>query len=280
MTAPARPTALGLLALLLLAAVLSGLSAVPGASAAAPAASSTASTAVTGNVSGPTVLPVSGTGYYFINASGGPAFAANGTQVGNLSYFASLAGTNLTGVSFEPSESAFTGGKFDTGTLTLGANAEVLTLTVMITSVYQTQNESTNLTWVIHVVTPYVLSLSLLAGPYASVQAFTLVVNLDGTPVGTIAVPSLTANQSYVATFKYAVITLGSGEHTFTVSLANEHGLVTFAGGGTLYSTSFYVAGPAPDYTWWYVAGVAAFFGTVFILVTGVAARRRNPSKK
>lgn len=269
--------ALGLLALLLVAALTAGLAALP---AAAAAPSTAASSAVSGNVSGPTVLPVKGTAYYYVNASGGPAFAANGTQVGNLSYFASLAGTNLTGVSFEPSESAFTGGKFDTGTLTLGSTPETLTLTLLITSVYQTQNESTNLTYVIHVVQPYVLSLTLVAGPYASVQAFSLAVDLDGSPVGAISVPTLTANETYVATFKYAVISLGSGEHTFSVSLANEHGLVTFAGGATSYSTSFYIAGAAPDYTWWYVAGVAAFFGAVFILVTGVAARRRNPTKK
>ena len=68
--------------------------------------------------------------------------------------------------------------------------------------------------------------------------------------------------------------------HTFSISLASQHGLVTFPGGAQQYSQSFYVTGPPPDYTVWYVAGIGAFLGAVFIWSTRVAARRRGRAKK
>jgi hypothetical protein len=237
------------------------------------------STPLTGNITGPGVLAFNATHYYTINATGGPAFAANGTQVGNLSYYASVTGTNLTGVQVNPSGGAFVNGRGQTPSLSVGDVAETVTIQIELTSVLGTVNDSLNLTYTVQVVQPYILTLHLIAGS-SSVAAFPLTVFLDGTPVGSIAVPTLTANESYVATFQYATLSLSSGEHTFTVSLANEHGLVQFSGGGTSYSTTFYVPGSPPNYTLWYVAGAVAFFGAIFIFVTRVAARRRSPSRK
>ncbi len=164
--------------------------------------------------------------------------------------------------------------------LSVGTITETLTITVEIASVYQTANVSTNLTYTVNVVQPYVLTLDLISTASVTILGFTLIVDLDGTPVGTISVPSLTAKQSYTATFSYATLGLGSGYHTFTVSLPNEHGLVTFAGGSSTYSDTFYVPGSPPNYTLWYLAGAIAFFGAIFIFLTRVAARRRNPSRR
>lgn len=267
---------LGAVALLLLASVV-GLGAV-GVAPAHPIAST--ATPVQGNVSGKSVLAFNAASFYFINASGGPAFAANGTMIGNLTYYASVTATNLTAVSVVPSTSGFSGGAAQKTELTVGNVSEIVTIVVEIASVYQSSNATLNLTFTVNVVQPYVLTLSLVSDASSTVLGFILIVDLDGTPVGTISIPSLTARESYTATFQYATTGLASGEHTFTVSLTNEHGLVSFAGGGSSFSTSFYVPGPPPNYTLWYVAGGVAFFGAIFIFLTRVAARRRAPSRK
>jgi hypothetical protein len=272
-----RPAAaVALIALLLLASVTA-----LGATGVATARGGVAATpAVAGNITGPTVLAYNANQKFTIEASGGPAFAANGTQVGNLTYYASVVGTNLTGVSLNPTTSGFANGTPQHTQLTAGTLSQVLTIQVEISSVHGTANASLNLTYTVDVVQPYVLSLNLVSNSPSTILTFVLAVDLDGTPVGSLTVPSLTAKQAYTATFQYATTGLSAGEHTFTVSLASEHGLVSFASGGTSYSTSFYVPGPPPDNTLWYVAGAVAFFGAIFIFVTRVAARRRAPARK
>lgn len=267
---------LAVVALLLVASVV-GLGAT-GFATAHPNPNS--SSTVVGNITGKTVLGFKAAAYYFINASGGPAFAANGSKIGNLTYYASVTAVNLTGVAVIPSTSGFANAAAQRTQLSVGNISEVVTIVVEIASVYQKSNVSINLTYQVNVVQPYVLTLSLVSDSSSTILGFLLLVDLDGTPVGTISVPSLTAHQSYVATFPYATTGLSPGDHTFTVSLVNEHGLVTFAGGGTTYSETFYVPGPPPDYTLWYLAGAVAFFGAIFIFVTRVAARRRAPSRK
>jgi len=276
MDPPMRPFApLSVIGLLLVASVVA-----LGSTGLATAHLTPAATPVQGNITGPTVLAYKADKSYFINASGGPAFAANGTQVGNLTYYASVVGTNLTGVSIIPSTAPFVSGPMDSTVLTVNNVTQLLTIDVEITSVYRTANESLNLTYSVNVVQPYVLSLTVVSNSSTTILGFTLAVELDGTRVGSVSIPTLTAKQSYTATFQYATLGLSAGQHTFTVSLANEHGLVTFAGGATSFSETFYVPGPPPDYTLWYVAGAVAFFGAIFIFLTRVAARRRNPSRK
>ena len=239
-----------------------------------------AATAVQGNITGPTVLAYKADRTYFINASGGPAFASNGTRVGNLTYYASVVGANVTGVTILPASAPFTSDQPESTVLTVTNLTQVVTIDVEITSVYKTANVSLNLTYSVNVVQPYVLTLTVVSNSSTTILAFVLTVDLDGTRVGSVSIPTLTSRQSYTATFQYATLGLSAGEHTFTVSLASEHGLVTFAGGATSYSESFYVPGAPPNYTLWYVAGAVAFFGAIFIFLTRVAARRRNPSRK
>jgi hypothetical protein len=251
-----------------------------GATGLAIAHPSPASSSVQGNITGPTVLAYKADEFYSINASGGPAYAANGTLVGNLTYYASVVGANVTGVSIVPSKSVFTAPGAQRAQLLVSNLTEVLTIQVEITSVYQTANQSLNLTYSVNVVQPYELSLTVVSQSSATILAFALTVYLDGSPIGSVSIPTLTARQSYTATFQYATVGLSPGQHTFTVSLTNEHGLVTFAGGATSFSETFYVPGPPPNYTLWYVAGAVAFFGAIFIFLTRVAARRRNPARK
>ena len=260
--------------LLVLALVLGGIASLP----AAQGASST--NPVTGSVQGPKILAVHGSTRLTINATGGPAFAANGTQVGNLTYYASIAGSDLTGVSVLPATNAFVLGQPLTPLLDVGATPEVLTITFEISSVYQTENVSTNLTYTVTVVQPYVVSATIYNPGSTSVLGFTVDVELDGAVIGNVSVPSISPRGTYNLSFQYATLGLSAGAHTFTISLANENGLVTFAGGATMYSTTVYVRESAPNNTVWYVLGGVAFVGVLFIFATRVAARRRGGVRK
>ncbi len=140
------------------------------------------------------------------------------------------------------------------GTVTLSFTApnvtEPLTLFVLVNSSYQGTNVTTNLSEAIEIVQPYRFNANLQVGSQAGVSPFYLTVTLDGAPVGSVKVPSLSAGASYPISFPYVVPGgLSPGWHTFSMNLASEHGLVTFAGGVTSYSSSFYVPGPPENDT-------------------------------
>ncbi len=245
-----------------------------------PALAAPTSTPVTGSVTGPTVLAFGVTGHYTITGTGGPAFASNGSLVGNLTYYITLAAPNLTGVSVTPTSAALSPTVNGTPFLTVGSFAETVTMTVMISSVYQHVNVSTNLTYSVRVVQPYVVSATIVNVSSTTVLSFLVTVDLDGAPVGSVTVPTITPGGEYNLSFHYATVGLSPGTHTFSISLASEHGLVVFAGGATSYSQSFYVTGPAPNYTLWYVVGIVAFVGVLFIFLTRAAARRRGALRR
>ena len=261
------------LALLIVTAMLLGGLAVPPAAATSPPPAVN----LTGSVHGPNVLGLSGAGSYYINATGGPAVLPNGTVAGAIRYYASLTGSNLTGVSFFPANATIGPGGL-TAKLTVNNLSQSLVLHLLIASTYQTQNQSINLTYSVTVVRPYVLTATVVAGPQ-TILSFAATVSLDGVAVGSVTIPTLTPHQTYALTFKYPTLGLSPGWHTFTISVTHAHGLVVFAGGALTYSQSFYIP-PAPaNYTIWYVAGIAAFFGAIFIFVARVGARRRNRRK-
>jgi hypothetical protein len=263
--------ALPLLALLLL------LGAVPAATAmgGGHAIAATSAKPVTGSVQGAAYLGTGAHSVYVVNGSGGPAEAANGTIVGQYNFTVSFAGANTTGLSASPPSGVLVNGTLNF-TFFTGNVSETVTILVEINSVYHGQNASINVSATVQIVQPYVLTATIVAGSGASTLGFPLVIYLDGNPVGTVAVPSLTAGTSYKVSFDYVTLGLSPGWHTFTASLAQEHGLLTFTGGATSFSQSIYIPGPAPDYTLWYVAGIVAFFAAVFILLTRLAARRRG----
>ena len=87
-----RPLVGAVLVVVVLGLVLGGLaSVVPDARAAS------SSSSVTGSVQGPHVIAIGGKTTLTLNATGGPAFAANGTLVGNVTNDSSNAGTDHTG---------------------------------------------------------------------------------------------------------------------------------------------------------------------------------------
>jgi hypothetical protein len=273
---PKAPLAL-LLALLLLAA---GTLAVLGAVGSASASSGTPYPPLSGTVSGPQYLGVGLKGTYVVHATGGPAEAPNTTIVGVYSYNATLSGPNIQGGFVTPTSGIFVNG---TGNLTLMAPAnasQTVTISILLRSGLNGLNISDNLSYSITILMPFNVSATLVVASGASVGPLDLTITLDGTPVGTVKVPTLSGGTTYPVSFQYVDANITPGWHTFAISLAQEHGLVTFPGGSQSYSDSFYIPGPPPNYTGWYVAGAAAFVGTIFIWVTRVGARRRGKPKK
>jgi hypothetical protein len=235
---------------------------------------------VSGTIAGPTVLAYRATAQYVVNGTGGPAVASNGTIIGNLSFYIAITGPNTTGVSIAPDSGRILTGVPADARLTVSNVSEVLTLSVEIASTYNGSNASTNFTYSVTVVQPYVLSTTLYNLGDATLDSFPVSVELDGSPVGSVTVPQMTPHGTYRFSFQYATTALPAGEHTFTVSLASVHGLVRFANGSTVYTVSFEVPGPPPSYTLWYVTGAIAFFGALLIFGARVGARRRGTSKK
>lgn len=258
-----------LLSLGLLLLVLVSLLALPLSARAA-----SGSSAVTGTITGPSIVGRSLQVQYVINGTGGPAEASNGTLVGNITFNATLSGRNVSTASIQPPTGVLVDGsvtvRFVAPNLT-----EVVTLRVELTSGYAGQNASTNLSFQITVVAPYVLSGALVTGP-TTVTGFNLTVTLDGVPVGQVVVPTIAANSTYTFTYDYVPVHLTPGWHTLAVSLAPQHGLVAFQGGLQQYSVQFFITSPAPDYALDVAVGIAAFAVAVFIWGSVVGARRRG----
>jgi len=275
--ATVRPSPVAL-TLALVLVTLATFAFAPNALAASPAA---APPPIAGSVTGPAQLATSSNATFYLNASGGPAYSG-GKLTGTITWNASLSGTNLTGSAVSPASGKVTN---STGlpvklVVTAGAIAEPLTLLVEVKSASSTVNQTLNLTRTFRVMIPYIVHATLVAGPNAVVLPFTVAVALDGTPVGTVSVPQLAPNATYYLAFRCPTSGLASGYHTFTLSIADPHGLVTFSNGATVESTTFYVA-PAPaSNTVWYVAGIVALFGVLFIYGTRVAARRRGSAQR
>jgi len=265
--------------LLIVPAVLVAVGVLAPPASAGPAGTVAAAEPVGAKLTGPSIVATQSTQKFLLNAWGGPAMLSNGTIVGNISFYATLVGPNLTGVSLVPSSYTWTSNVTEDAALAVGNATEAISIDLLISSLYHGKNESTNLTYTINIVQPYVISATLVAGS-TWVQTFTVYVTLDGSVIGNVSVPALQANGTYPLKFTYPTLGLSSGEHTFAISLAQEHGLVTFANGSTEFSETVYVTGPAPDYTLWYIAGIVAFFGAIFIFLTRVAARRRGAPRR
>lgn len=232
------------------------------------------SSPITETTTGPSVVGRALTATYEINATGGPAVAANGSLVGSLSYNATLSGGNISGASVTPANGpilpAGTAVKFTAPNVT-----ESLTLRVEITSKFGTASVFSNFTTSISIVQPFVLSGTLVVGA-TTVDGFNMTVAVDGRSVGHVTVPTIRAGQSYAFSFDYVPESIAPGWHTMSVSLAPEHGLVTFQGGLSRLSVQFYVMGAPPDYALDFALGIAAFAVAVFIWGSVVGARRRG----
>ena len=252
---------------------------VPGAAAAPSAAPVT--TPLVGNVSGPSVLPTSSNGTFYLNVSGGPAVLA-GDFVGAINWTANLSGPNTTGVSVSPKNGSVTNSTTQPVALVLstGASTETVTLTVKATSTLAKQNATANFSATFRIVPAYTVRATLVAGPNSGILPFNVTVALDGKVVTTLTIPALSPGTPYGIVYRYPSTGLGSGYHTITLAIADAHGLVTFSNGKTVESTTFYVAPAAPNNTVWYVAGVIAFFGVLFIYATRGAARRRGSTRR
>lgn len=235
---------------------------------------------LTGSITGPTTVGQLTNTTYHVTANGGPAEAENGTTVGIYDYHAYVSADNLSGLKFGPASQGVLVNRSINLTFGAGNVSESVTLAVLITSTLNGTNTTQNFTVVVQIVQPFVLTTTIQASAGVSVSSFALTVLLDGAPVGTVKVGSISANAATPVSFRYVNTGLAPGWHTFSISLAAEHGLVTFAGGAETFSQSFYVTPPPTDYTPWFLAGAVAFFGAIVIWSMRVGARRRGKAKK
>jgi hypothetical protein len=267
-------------ALVLLGAVVLGVVPLAPGALAQPSTAPVTSP-ISGNLTGPSLVSTGSNGTFYLNVTGGPA-VVEGSFVGTINWTANLTGPNTTGTSVSPSNGSISNSTSQPVSLTVktGAVAESLTLTVHVTSAIATTSKQTNFTTTFQLVPPYTVRATLLTGPNAGTLPFNVSVSLDGTVVGSVPIPKLSPNETYGVLFLYPSTGLSSGYHTFTLSVADVHGLVTFTDGKTVQSTTFYVASPAPNNTIWYVVGVVAFFGVLFIYATRGAARRRGSARR
>lgn len=229
---------------------------------------------ITGAIVGPSLVGQGLKAEYTVNATGGPAVAANGTVVGTFQFNATLAGTDVSSGSVVPAAGVLVN-RSTVLTFTAPNVIQVVTLNVRITSTFNGNNTTNTFSTLIQVLPPYVLSGELVAGPTA-ISGFTMTVSLDGTIIGSVSVPSIAADGTYNFSFDYVPTSLSAGWHTMSASVAPEHGLVTFAGGVEQLSIQFYVTGPPPDYTLDIGIGIAAFAVALFIWGSVVGARRRG----
>ncbi len=271
----AAPMRRGPAASVVVVLVVLGLLAVGPVLPGARAATAGATNPLEGNLTGPALVGAGSNDTYYVNGT------ATGVAAGaSVSWNASVAGGNTTGATVEPVSGGITAGTPSKIYLLPGTTLQTLTLEVELRTSGGGTNSTLDLSERVRVVTPIVLKAVLVAGPHAGVLPFTVTVYLDGSKVGSVSVPSMPADTSYNLTFDYPSTGLSPGTHTFTLSLANEHGLVTFEGGGTVLSRSFYVAPPPTDLALWIVVGVIAFFGVLLILASRVAARRRGGARR
>ena len=259
-----RLACLGLLAMLALVAL--GLPAPAHAAAGYPP--------ITETTTGPSIVGRSLQAKYIVTGAGGPAVAANGTMVGFIDFNVTLTGNNVSTASIAPPTGVLLNGSVIL-TFTAPNVTELVTLQVKLTSEYNGTNVSAFFNNTVQVVSPYVLSGVLVAGP-TMVSGFNMTVTVDGRPVGQVVVPTIDANGSYQFTFNYVPQGIAAGWHTIAVSLAPEHGLVTFQGGVQQLSVQFFITSPPPDYALDVGVGIVAFALAVFIWGSVVGARRRG----
>lgn len=269
----------GSLAILSLLAILL-VSIGPGSVSALSLAPASSAHPLKGNITGPTVLPVTGQGTYVLEASGGPAELANGTVKGNYTYNATIIGINTTGGLVSPATGTLTNGTADL-TLTGPNNTGNYILNVNVTSKPDTGNSTSIIvSYNFTTVVPYVLSDSLDNHNSFAITGARVIVGFDGSTVATITLPSIAANGTYDFVYNYTTSAgLSSGYHTFTLTISGTSNLLTFSNGQTQLSVTFYVQPPATDYTWYYAIGALLVALAIFISLFVVGGGRRRKKR-
>jgi hypothetical protein len=272
-----RLTYLGLLVVVLALVALGLPNAAHASSRPSPAPLTTATSysTITETTTGPSVVGEALKAEYNVSGFGGPAVAANGTTVGFIDFNVTLTGKNVTTASIDPPTGVLLNGSVIL-TFTAPNVVEKVTFHINLTSEYNNTNKTRIFNYTVQVVAPFVLTGTLLAGA-TTVSGFNLTVTVDGKPVGNVVVPSIMANGTYLFTYDYVPTQgIGAGWHTIAVSLAPEHGLVSFPGGVQQMTLQFYIEGAPPDYALDVAIGIAAFAVAVFIWGSVVGARRRG----
>lgn len=232
-------------------------------------------------ITGPALLATNGSGVYYATATGGPAETLSGQYIGNYTFTDQILGVSTQGSFTSPFSGAFIdqqanlslGGLVDDGSYTLELNVTSTSggkAPVNLTRIF---------TYQFSVVAPYVVEATVNNENSYTVSGVAVQIDLDGVLVGETSLPSLAAAASTQVKYNYTSTGLSPGYHTFTLVLVGSYGLVEFSNGQTSYSVTFYVSGPAPDYTQYYLYGLTITVFCIFITIFFFGPRPRRKKK-
>lgn len=242
-------------------------------------ASATANPAFKVTISGPSILPINGTGAYIALAQGGPAEALNGSFVGNYTFTDQIVGVDTTGSFVSPVSGAFIGEQLN---LTLGGlnSTGVYTLELNVTSHGPGgRNETQVFSYAFTIVIPFLIQVTVQNLNAYTLSSAVIDVSLDGNPVGVMSVPSLSPSGTTVLKYNYTAPLL-PGYHTFTLTLVGAVGLLEFSNGQRTISVQFYVQGSPPSYTNDYIFGAGLTVLAILISILFFGPRRASRKKK
>ncbi len=234
-----------------------------------------AQTSVAGVISGPKSLAPGATGFYHLNASGGPAEGGAGNY--SVSYY--LTGPDLTGGL--PQSSAPKTATNPNGTFTLNITApqpeEQITLVVVLnSSIERGAYEKTTLTYPITVVAAIVLTATFTNGGQAAAVNVPVTFYVDGILVGKTNISRLDPGATGTATLSFLPAGLAAGPHTVRVEAdLNKNGVIEPDKGEVVVVDVFYKEGWQLTWPWAVLIIALAIVITVLLILRARARPRR-----
>ncbi|MFP4169591.1 MAG: CARDB domain-containing protein [Methanomassiliicoccales archaeon] len=203
---------------------------------------------------------------YTINATGGPA--ENG---GNYSYSAKVLGTTPSDARLSPSNGTSSDGTFRMN-LTAKGEAEKITIQVNMTSQSGDESVTKTKTLGVTVVDPITISAVIENTGKVKVNDVPVTIYADGEEIHSTTV-DIDSNSTHQLNYNWTA-PVGDGRHEIRVVIDPDHQLVTFEGGGQVYTSTIYLG--EEDYGTWNIALFALLGFLIFLAYTFY----RRPAKK
>lgn len=222
------------------------------------------------SVTGPTVIGKGETAQYLVEAVGGPAEVSGG----NYSYKASIMGPNTEDAYVLPTTGKSVTGRFYLNVTARGEVSSVI-LRVNVTSSSQTESVNKTVYYRITVVEPVTIVANIENGGNAQVNGLPVTIYADGKPIYSTNV-TIAPGATYTLRYNWTDPELESGEHVITIILDPEQEFVTFEGGGTTYTMTFYYG--KEDFGTWNI--LLAVLSGLLIFLTYSFYRRPTRRRK
>ncbi len=218
------------------------------------------------SIDGPIVMGKGETKMYHVEVAGGPSEGK-----GNYTYTASILGTTSADANVLPTSGTTTGTLF----LNVTSQGEIprITLWVNVTSSYGGEVEQKIQEYPIEVVDPIVITANVVNTGNISVNSVPLTIYADGQTIHSTSV-SLDPGEEETVKYNWTDPTVSRGEHVIKVVLDPDQELITFLGGGTVYTSSIWVG--EED---WGMYNIIFIVLAAFIIIVAYSLYRR-PSRR